>query len=110
MGDADTAHLPPITRGRTIGNPSCINLLRTIAARELIKPAATGAEAGARLQSAITVDDVDARCTELATRGVKLLTPNSDMANGGATSAWNSGRSDARTSAGKIGCSSITRF
>jgi lactoylglutathione lyase len=51
-----------------------INLLRTTAARELIEPATVGGpEAGARLQFTITVDDVDAMCAELATRGVTLL-------------------------------------
>jgi catechol 2,3-dioxygenase-like lactoylglutathione lyase family enzyme len=51
-----------------------INLLKTTAARELIEPAAVASrEAGARLQFTIKVDDVDAMCAELATRGVKLL-------------------------------------
>lgn len=51
-----------------------INLLRTSAARELIEPARVASrEAGSRLQLTITVDDVDALCAELATRGVELL-------------------------------------
>jgi catechol 2,3-dioxygenase-like lactoylglutathione lyase family enzyme len=51
-----------------------INLLSTTAARELIEPAAVASrDAGARLQLTITVDDVDALCAELATRGVELL-------------------------------------
>jgi catechol 2,3-dioxygenase-like lactoylglutathione lyase family enzyme len=51
-----------------------VNLLKTTAARELIEPAAVGSrEAGARFQFTIEVDDVDAMCAELATRGVKLL-------------------------------------
>lgn len=51
-----------------------INLLRATAARELIEPAAVASrEAGARHQFTIEVDDVDAMCTELATRGVELL-------------------------------------
>jgi catechol 2,3-dioxygenase-like lactoylglutathione lyase family enzyme len=51
-----------------------INLLTTTAARELIEPATVAShEAGARLQFTITVDDVDAMCAELATRGVTLL-------------------------------------
>ena len=51
-----------------------INLLTTTAARELIEPATVASrEAGARLQFTITVDDVDAICAELATRGVTLL-------------------------------------
>jgi len=51
-----------------------VNLLRTTAARELIEPAAVaGLDAGARLQLTIQVDDVDAICAELATRGIELL-------------------------------------
>jgi len=51
-----------------------INLLKTTAARELIEPAEVASrEAGARLQFTIEVDDVDAMCAELATRGVELL-------------------------------------
>jgi catechol 2,3-dioxygenase-like lactoylglutathione lyase family enzyme len=51
-----------------------VNLLRAEAARELIEPAAVaGRDAGARLQFTIDVDDVDAMCAELATRGVELL-------------------------------------
>src|SRR5213594_782051 len=51
-----------------------INLLRTRAARELIEPAAVASrEAGARHQFTVEVDDVDAMCAELATRGVDLL-------------------------------------
>ena len=51
-----------------------INLLRTTAARELIEPAAVASrEAGARFQFTLEVEDVDAMCAELATRGVELL-------------------------------------
>ena len=51
-----------------------INLLRTTAAPELIEPAAVASrEAGSRFQFTIQVDDVDAMCAELATRGVELL-------------------------------------
>ena len=51
-----------------------INLLNTAAAPALIEPAAVAArDAGSRLQLTIQVDDVDALCAELATRGVKLL-------------------------------------
>ena len=51
-----------------------INLLKTTAAVELIEPASVApADAGARLQLTIEVDDVDAMCTELARRGVELL-------------------------------------
>ena len=49
-------------------------LLKTTAARELIEPAAVARrEAGVRVQFTIEVDDVDAMCAELATRGVQLL-------------------------------------
>jgi lactoylglutathione lyase len=51
-----------------------VNLLRTPAARELIDPAVVAArEAGSRFQLTIWVDDADAVCAELATRGVELL-------------------------------------
>jgi catechol 2,3-dioxygenase-like lactoylglutathione lyase family enzyme len=51
-----------------------INLLKTTAARELIEPAVVATpEAGSRLQFTIEVDDVDAMCAELASRGVQLL-------------------------------------
>jgi predicted enzyme related to lactoylglutathione lyase len=51
-----------------------INLLRSSAAHGLIEPARVGsAEAGSRLQLTIEVEDVDAVCAELTSRGVKLL-------------------------------------
>ncbi|MBA2570780.1 MAG: VOC family protein [Chloroflexi bacterium] len=51
-----------------------INLLTATAATELIEPAAVASrEAGARMQFTIEVDDVDAMCAELASRGVELL-------------------------------------
>ncbi len=51
-----------------------INLLKVTAARELIEPAVVATrEAGSRLQLTIRVDDVDAMCAELVTRGVELL-------------------------------------
>ena len=51
-----------------------INLLKTTEALELISPAVVATrEAGARLQFTIKVDDVDATCAELASRGVTLL-------------------------------------
>ena len=51
-----------------------INLLQSTAAVELIEPASVAsAEAGARLQLTIEVDDVDAMCEELTRRGVHLL-------------------------------------
>jgi catechol 2,3-dioxygenase-like lactoylglutathione lyase family enzyme len=51
-----------------------VNLLKATAAPELIEPAAVARrEAGSRFQLTIRVDDVDAICAELATRGVALL-------------------------------------
>ena len=51
-----------------------VNLLKATAASELIDPAVVATpEAGSRLQLTIEVDDVDAMCAELATRGVELL-------------------------------------
>ena len=51
-----------------------INLLKTTAAATLVEPAAVAPRgAGSRLQLTIEVDDVDAMCTALATRGVELL-------------------------------------
>lgn len=51
-----------------------INLLKATAAHELISPAGVaGREAGSRLQLTLHVEDVDATCAQLATRGVELL-------------------------------------
>jgi len=51
-----------------------VNLLGTPAAHDLIVPAAVGGrEAVSRLQRTIWVDDADAVCADLATRGVELL-------------------------------------
>lgn len=51
-----------------------INLLKATEAVELISPAPVGAaDAGARMQFTMTVDDVDATCEELRRRGVELL-------------------------------------
>ena len=51
-----------------------VNLLKIPAARDLIKPGAVASRwAGSRFQLTIWVDDVDAVCAELATRGVELL-------------------------------------
>jgi lactoylglutathione lyase len=51
-----------------------INLLRTSAANSLIDPALVAApESGSRFQLTLEVDDVDAMCAELTTRGVQLL-------------------------------------
>jgi catechol 2,3-dioxygenase-like lactoylglutathione lyase family enzyme len=51
-----------------------INLLKIPAARDLIAPGAVAsAGAGSRFQFTIPVDDVDATCVELESRGVELL-------------------------------------
>ena len=51
-----------------------VNLLKATAAPELVQPAAVaGPESGARLVFTIPVDDVDAKCAELASLGVELL-------------------------------------
>ncbi len=51
-----------------------INLLKTTAGRELIEPAVVATrESGSRMQFTIEVDDVDAMCAELTSRGVQLL-------------------------------------
>jgi catechol 2,3-dioxygenase-like lactoylglutathione lyase family enzyme len=57
----------------SFGN-TLINLLQTSAAPGLIEPAAVASpEAGVRMQFTIGVEDVDAMCAELASRGVELL-------------------------------------
>src|SRR5688500_13660825 len=57
----------------SFGN-TIINLLKATEARELIEPASVAPpDAGSRFQLTITVDDVDATCAQLATRGVELL-------------------------------------
>jgi catechol 2,3-dioxygenase-like lactoylglutathione lyase family enzyme len=51
-----------------------INLLKITQANELIEPATVAnLEAGSRMVFTIHVEDVDATCTELIARGVKLL-------------------------------------
>ena len=51
-----------------------VNLLETPAAHDLIAPVAVGGrEAGSCYQLTIWVEDADAVCAELATRGVELL-------------------------------------
>ncbi len=57
----------------SFGN-TIVNLLALPAARELIDPGAVASrEAGSRFQLTIWVDDADAVCAELQTRGVELL-------------------------------------
>ena len=51
-----------------------INLLQVDNAPELVEPASVArSDAGVRAVMTISVDDVDATCAELATRGVVLL-------------------------------------
>lgn len=51
-----------------------VNLLKITEANELIEPAkVTNRESGARHVFTIMVDDVDAMCATLVSRGVKLL-------------------------------------
>ena len=51
-----------------------VNLLNITAAPELISPApVANRDAGSRVQFSIEVDDVDAMCADLASRGVELL-------------------------------------
>jgi catechol 2,3-dioxygenase-like lactoylglutathione lyase family enzyme len=51
-----------------------VNLLKIPAARDLIEPGSVADRAaGSRFQLTIWVDDADALCAELATRGVELL-------------------------------------
>jgi lactoylglutathione lyase len=66
-----------------------VNLLRAPAAHELITPAVVaGGEGGSRLQLTIFVDDADAACEELATRGATLLNGPIDRAWGMRTAAF----------------------
>jgi catechol 2,3-dioxygenase-like lactoylglutathione lyase family enzyme len=51
-----------------------INLLKTTEAGELVEPAKVAERGvGSRFVFTIQVDDVDARCADLVSRGVKLL-------------------------------------
>lgn len=66
-----------------------INLLKIPAARDLIEPGAVASrEAGSRFQLTIWVDDTDAACAELATRGVTLLNGPMNRAWGQRTAAF----------------------
>ena len=66
-----------------------INLLKATAARELIEPAVVARrEAGSRLVLTVQVDDVDAMCMELATRGVDLLNGPMDRSWGVRTASF----------------------
>ena len=66
-----------------------VNLLQSREADGLIGPArVASADAGARMQLTITVDDVDAVCAELANRGVELLNGPMDRPWGVRTAAF----------------------
>ena len=66
-----------------------VNLLKVTEADELIGPAqVASADAGARMQFTIQVDDVDAVCAELSRRGVELLNGPIDRPWGVRTAAF----------------------
>ena len=66
-----------------------VNLLKVTEAPELIAPAnVAGPDAGSRIQFTIDVDDVDAMCVELASRGVELLNGPMDRPWGIRTAAF----------------------
>jgi catechol 2,3-dioxygenase-like lactoylglutathione lyase family enzyme len=69
--------------------PNLVNLLQSSEAGELIEPARVAeADAGARMQLTIEVDDVDAVCAALAGRGVRLLNGPVDRPWGVRTAAF----------------------
>ena len=66
-----------------------VNLLKADAASELITPAPVAASgSGSRFQLTISVDDADAACAELATKGVELLNGPIDREWGVRTAAF----------------------
>jgi len=66
-----------------------VNVLATTAAHELIEPApVAGGDTGSRFQLTIWVDDADAVCAELASRGVELLNGPMNRAWGVRTAAF----------------------
>jgi len=66
-----------------------VNLLVVGEAADLIGPARVGGPGGgARAQLTLTVDDVDATCTELASRGVELVNGPLDRPWGVRTAAF----------------------
>jgi catechol 2,3-dioxygenase-like lactoylglutathione lyase family enzyme len=66
-----------------------INLLVASEGTELIEPArVAGPEAGSRFQFTITVDDVDALCTQLVAGGVEILNGPVDRPWGVRTAAF----------------------
>jgi catechol 2,3-dioxygenase-like lactoylglutathione lyase family enzyme len=66
-----------------------VNLLRVSEGPELIAPAAVAApQTGSRFQLTIWVEDVDARCEQLASRGIPLLNGPQDRAWGVRTACF----------------------
>jgi catechol 2,3-dioxygenase-like lactoylglutathione lyase family enzyme len=66
-----------------------VNLLAVSEAPELIAPATVaGPEAGSRMQFTVEVEDVDAACAELQSRGVQLLNGPMDRPWGIRTAAF----------------------
>ena len=72
-----------------------VNVLDVAAAPELIDPAPVGAPTGHRSVLTLHVDDVDARCEELRSRGVELL-------NGPITRPWGPRTASFRDPSGQI--------
>lgn len=69
-----------------------LNLLAEGSAGELIEPAAVGPrDAGARSQFTVWVEDADAACSELKSRGVELLNGPIDRPWGVRTAAFSDG-------------------
>lgn len=66
-----------------------VNLLKVEAAPELVEPAPVGrADAGVRFQLTVGVDDVDATCERLRSRGIALLNGPMDRPWGVRTAAF----------------------
>jgi catechol 2,3-dioxygenase-like lactoylglutathione lyase family enzyme len=66
-----------------------VNLLVATAAKELIRPAPVGGrDGGSRFQFTIWVDDADAACADLTSRGVELLNGPIDREWGMRTAAF----------------------
>ena len=66
-----------------------VNLLKSTEAKELIEPAIVASrESGSRFVFTIAVDDVDAMCKDLASRGVKLLNGPMDRPWGARTASF----------------------
>jgi lactoylglutathione lyase len=85
--------LPPVYEDESSAvfkfESTLVNLLAIAAAHELIAPAAVaGAGAGSRFQLTVWVDDTDAVCAELASRGVELLNGPMDRAWGVRTATF----------------------